>query len=45
MVKDMIVKDLRKEIGNLKQELLIAKSILRNPRLSQLATRKFNEVI
>lgn len=41
----MISNKLNSEIQDLKEELLIAKRILKDPRLSQLASRKFNEMI
>ena len=36
---------MRNEIENAKQELLLAKKILKDPTLSKMATLKFNNVI
>ena len=44
-IKDHIVRDLRQEIRSLKDELAMAKTILKDPKLSQLATRRFGDVI
>ena len=44
-MRDIISNRLNGEIQDLKHELLIAKRILKDPQLSQLASRKFNETV
>ena len=44
-IRDAISNRLNGEIQDLKEELLIAKRILKDPQLSQLASRKFKETI
>ena len=44
-MRDVISNRLNDEVGDLKDELLIAKKILKDPRLSQLASTKFQETI
>ena len=43
--KDALIDKSAKDIALLKEELLMAKRILKDPGLSQIATRKFNETI
>jgi len=40
-----VEKQLKKEIDDLREELLMAKRILKDPNLSHHATRKFNATI
>ena len=44
-IREVIKAKLQKEIDELREEMLIAKRILRDPNLSQLATRKFKQTI
>lgn len=44
-IRESIKAKLQQEISDLKEELLLAKRILRDPNLSQLATRKFKSTI
>jgi len=44
-LRDEIANKLNAEIEDLKEELLMAKRILRDPQLSQLASRKFHDSI
>lgn len=44
-MRDQLENKLNEEICDLKEEILIAKRILKDPNLSNLATRKFAETI
>jgi len=44
-LKEEIETRLREEIEGLKEEVLMAKRILRDPKLSEMATIKFGELL
>lgn len=44
-IRDMVANNLQKEIAGLKEEILTAKRILKDPNLCNMANRRFAELI
>ena len=45
MIKEQIQKDLKDEVADLKEEIQIAKSILKEPKLCNIVMKKFNTTV
>lgn len=44
-VKDFILQKLQNEIADLKDEIYMGKSVLKDPKLAQLAARKYQDMV